>query len=463
MNKEKVQMGNNVYEKRYDVVIVGGGVSGAIAAIAAGRSGASTLVIEQAGYLGGALTKSGVGPMMTFFAGEKQVIKGIMQEVIDQMIAEGYSPGHIKDTTQYISYVTPFSAEGLKLVLDEMLNEAGCDVLFHTFVGKVTMLQNQITSITVCNKDGLHEIHGKVFVDSTGDGDIATWAGAPMTIGRESDGAMQPMTMNMKYCNVDTDALKIHMERFADQFPRMVNNIELMKKTSRLSFAGFTQEFRDARDRGELDIQREEVLCFETNTPGEFIVNTTRIIDHNGADAVSLSEAERIGRKQCKQLDRFLRKYIPGFQQAILEFTGPSIGIRGTRQLVGTYTLTAEDILERREFETVITHSAYPIDIHNPKGEGTDSHFISKPGTYYSIPYEIMTCNEVSNLLVTGRCVSATFEAQAAIRTTPTVGSLGHACGVAAAMAVHKDGDTRKIDVKELQRRLLEQNAYLDI
>ena len=451
------------YEKEYDVVIAGGGVSGAIAAIASGRSGAKTLVVEQAGYFGGSLTGCGVGPMMTFHAGEQQIIKGIMQEVVGVMVEKGYSPGHIKDTTQYINYLTPFQSEGLKLVLDELIQQAGCDVLFHTAIGEVVVEGGKICSLTVCNKDGLHRVKGTVFVDATGDGDVAAWSDAPMTKGREGDGAMQPMTMNMKYCNVDTDSLKKHMEAHAKEFPRMVNNIALMFNTSRLSFAGFEKEFRQARERGELEILREEVLAFETNTPGEFIINTTRILGKDGTNAVSLSEAEFLGRKQCRDLDLFLRKYVPGFQNAILEFTGPSIGIRGSRQLRGIYTLTAKDILERKEFSTVIAHSAYPIDIHNPNGEGTNSSFVSEPGTYYSIPYEVMVSNEISNLLVTGRCISATFEAQAAIRTTPTAGALGHACGAAAALAAKEGGDTRKISVEKLQKQLLKEGAYLQV
>ena len=196
-------------------------------------------------------------------------------------------------------------------------------------------------------------------------------------------------------------------------------------------------------------------MCFETNTPGEFIVNTTRILEHDGTDALSLSEAETVGRKQCEELDRFLRKYIPGFFDAILEFTGPSVGIRGSRQLAGIYTLSGQDVIERKRFDTVIAHSAYPIDIHNPKGEGTDSSFVSEPGTYYNIPYEVMVCKEVSNLLVTGRCVSA--------RTTPTAGALGQAGGIAAAMAAFGDQDTRNVNVKELQNQLILQDAYLDL
>lgn len=456
-------MGSGIYEKTYEVVIAGGGVSGAVSAIAAGRSGVKTLVIEQYGFLGGSLTACGVGPMMTFHAGEKQVIKGIMEEIVEQMVIRGYSPGHIKDTTAYISYLTPFQSEGLKLVLDDLLEEAGCEVLFHTFIGSVNKSEGTIHSLTVGNKDGINEIKGKVFIDATGDGDIAAFSGAPMTKGRESDGAMQPMTMNMKYSFVDGEELKQHIVKYKEEFPRMINNIDLMYQTSRLSFAGFTNEFKEARKLGEIDIQREEILCFETNIKGEFIVNTTRVLGHDGTDSVSLSSAEKIGRKQCEQLDKFLRKWIPGFENAVLESTGPSIGIRGSRQLKGIYTLTAEDVLNRKTFDSVIAHSAYPIDIHNPKGEGTESSFASTPGTYYSIPYEVMVCEEIENLLVTGRCVSATFEAQAAIRTTPTVGALGHACGIAAAQAAKGNGSTKNIDVKLLQKELVKQNAFLEI
>ncbi|MFV0343558.1 MAG: FAD-dependent oxidoreductase [Anaerocolumna sp.] len=456
-------MGKEIYNPVYDVVIAGGGVSGAVSAIAAGRCGVKTIVIEQYGFLGGSLTANGVGPMMTFHAGERQVIAGIMEEIVEELVRRGYSTGHIKDTTQYISYLTPFQSEGLKIVLDEFLEKAGCKVLFHTFVGGVNITGDTIQSITVCNKDGLNDVRGKVFIDATGDGDIAAFGGAPMTKGRECDGAMQPMTMNMKYSQVNGDILKGHIEKYKEEFPRMIHNIELMKNTNRLSFAGFTKEFNQARELGEIDILREEILCFETTIKGEFIVNTTRILGFDATDCASLSKAEVVGRKQCEQLDRFLRKWIKGFKDAILEVTGPNIGVRGSRQLKGIYTLTAEDILNRKEFNTVIAHSAYPIDIHNPKGEGTQSSFISEPGTYYSIPYEVMVCEEIKNLLVTGRCVSATFEAQAAIRTTPTVGALGHACGIAAALAVKEEGITKNINVKELQKELVKQKAYLDL
>lgn len=479
------------YETQYDVIVAGGGVSGTVAAIAAGRMGAKVLIVEQSGYLGGALTGCGVGPMMTFHAGEKQVIRGIMEEIVERLKNDGYSTGHIYDTMQYISYLTPFNAEGLKVVLDEMTEEAGCQVLFHTFIGGALCEDDRITELRVYNKDGRHRLSAAVYIDATGDGDVASFVGAPMTKGRESDGAAQPMTMNMKYVNVDTEAIKNHIRNHIEDFSRHQGNEELMDTVSRFSFCGFQEEFRAAEARGELEIKREDVLCFETDRPGEYIVNTTRIIEHDAVNAYSLSDAEVVGRRQCRQLDKFLRAHVPGFEHALLEFTGPSVGVRGSRQLDGKYTLTADDILKRREFDSVIAHSAYPIDIHNPKGLGTDSRFLSEKGTYYSIPYETLYCEEITNLLVAGRCISASFEAQAAIRTTPTAGALGHAAGVAAALAAQAArsaagaeagvgkadagpaddrgaetrccGEVAKVDVKELQRQLAAQDAFLDL
>ncbi len=452
-----------IYGKHFDVLVVGGGVSGCAAALAAARSGASVLVVEQNGYLGGSLTGCGVGPMMTFHAGDKQVIKGIMQELVETLNARGMSTGHVPDTKQYTSTITPFSAEGLKLILDEKLHEADCTVLFHTFLGAVEAADGKIKALTLCNKDGMNHVSAKIYIDATGDGDLATWAGEEMAKGRPEDGAAQPMTMKMKYCGVDTARLKDWVLNHPERFPKLAPHFSIFRQDVPVDLEGFDEEFRRAKEEGKLSIRRENVLMFATGRPGEYIINTTRIVDHDATDAMSLSDAERIGRQQCAELDQFLRSFVPGFEHALVEFTGPSVGVRGSRQLVGRYTLTADDILNCTAFPDRIAHSAYPIDIHNPKGEGTASTFMSKPGTYYSIPYSIMVGRRTENLLVTGRCVSASFEAQAAIRTTPTVGSLGQAAGTAAAMAAAAGCPVWEVDVPKLQQALCSQGAYLEI
>lgn len=455
---------SNIYEKQYDVVVAGGGVSGAAAAISAARAGAQTLVVEQTGYLGGTLTSCGVAPMMTFFAGDKQVIRGIMQEIVDRLKARGSSCGHIQDTTRYVKYITPFDAEGLKVVLDEMACEAGCHILFHTFIGGVTMKEGTVSELTICNKDGIHGLRAKVFIDATGDGDVMAWAGAEYVKGRPQDGAAQPMTMKMKYCNVDTAALKAYIKANLDQFPRLKHNLDLLESDAPLAVAGFDAIFRQAKEAGEMSIPREDVLMFESSRPGEFVVNTTRLLNCDATDAASLTGAELEGRRQCVQLDRFFRTRVPGFEKALLEFTGPSVGIRGSRQLVGQYVLTADDVLNAKRFSSVIAHTGYPIDIHSPDGEGTATHYIGENGgrAYYDIPYEVMLPKNIDNLLVAGRCVSVSFEAQASVRLTPSVGAMGQAAGFAAALAARNGIPVGKVDVQELQRLLRENNAYIE-
>ena len=457
-------------KKEYDVIVAGGGMSGTCAAIAAARNDMSVLLIDQNGYLGGTLTANGVGPMMTFFAGEKQVIQGIGEEIVKRLKERGYSPGHVYDSTHYISYVTPFSAEGLKIVLDEMAIDSNVTLLYHTYIIGINKNGNTIKSIDIVNKDGISTINAKIFIDATGDGDLAVEAGIPFTLGRESDNATQPLTMNMKVYGVDTSKLKKTVLQNPKKFPRLNRDIEVMKKVEALSFVGFEEEFKRAKELGEITIPREDVLFFETSTPGEYIINTTRIINENGASALGLTNAEIIGRKQCEELYKFLIKYVPGFENSKIAYTGPSVGVRGSRQIQGVYKLTGEDLLEQKRFNSVIAHSGYPIDIHNPKGEGTLSVHVNKQeeskeakfdrstfDSYYSIPYEIMITKEIQNLIVTGRCVSASFEAQAAIRTTPTMTALGQAAGTAAALAIQTNQSVNKIDIL-----LIAQGSYIE-
>lgn len=450
------------HKEIYDVIVSGGGISGVTAAIAAARNGAKVLIVEKNGYLGGALTACGVGPMMTFHAGEKQIILGLGEEIVSRMKQKKYSLGHIRDTTNYISYLTPFLSEGLKIVLDDMIQEDGCDVLYNSFVIGVEMTNKEIECIYICNKDGITEYKASVMIDATGDADIANYCNVPCTQGRAEDGAMQPMTMNMKLYNIDSDKLREYGKKHREKFPRLNKNIDLLDTSERLSFIGFDQEFKEARKNNELSIPREDILFFETPQSGEFIINTSRVIGHSGISAKSISDAEIIGRKQCEELYKFLISKIPGFENAKIGLIGPSIGVRGSRQIVGKYTLTAEDILDKKTFSNVIAHSAYPIDIHNPKGEGTLSIHAKSFDDFYNIPFDIMVCNEVKNLLVTGRCVSATFEAQAAIRTTPTLTALGQAAGVAATLAIESK-DVRKLDICKVQEILINQGCYIEL
>lgn len=440
-------------------MVAGGGVSGCAAAIAAARGGARTLLVERYGFLGGTLTNAGVGPMMTFHAGGEQVVGGVAQELVDRLAARGACLGHIRDTTGYVHTVTPFDAEQLKFVLDELMQESGVTVLLHSMLARADTDHGRIRSIDVCNKSGLTQIQAKIFVDATGDGDLAYLAGAPVEKGRGGDGLCQPMTTNMKLSGVDVGRIRAEIVRNPGNFN--VKDMELLKRTPRLSMAGFYREFDAAKAAGEISTEREDVLLFETVNPGEVIVNTTRVIRLDATDPWQLSRAEREGRKQANELFSFFKKHCVGFENAVFASTGIQIGVRESRRVLGRYVLTADDILSSRRFEDTIALGGYPIDIHNPAGASTQTTPLVQ-GQRYAIPYASLVARHPENLLVAGRCLSATHEAGAAIRVTPIAMATGQAAGSAAALCALQDCLPFEVDTFALRQTLKAQHAILD-
>jgi len=232
-----------------------------------------------------------------------------------------------------------------------------------------------------------------------------------------------------------------------------------------LAISGFVKTLEKARKSGEITSLLEGVLFFETNNPGEVIVNTSRLHGYDATNPWDITAAEIQGRKQVRELEKFFINRVPGFENSILIQSGPSIGVRSSRQIKGLYTLSHSDILTGKSFVDVIAHSGYPIDIHSPDGKENavkdDMHI--KPGTVYSIPYRCLVNEKIHNLITVGRCISATFEAQGAIRTTPTAGAIGHAGGVAAYLSLAGKIYTKDININDLHKILLEQGAYLKI
>jgi len=409
----------------YDVIVAGGGTAGVAAAVAAARNGANTVLIEKYGFLGGAMTAGLVNPFMTFHVGRKQIIKGIFQEIIDRL----------KDMNGYDEKTKAFDNEAMKLVTDHMVKEAGVKLLLHTYISDALVTKrNTVRGVEVYNKSGRQIVLGKITVDATGDGDVAVMAGAPYEKGRRKDGLTQPMTLNFRMGGV---------------------NVERMPSREKIN-----RLFEEAKAKGEIEIPREDVLYFPTTRKGEIHFNTTRILKADGTKAEDLTYAETEGRRQMAQLIKFLKEKVPGFENAYLLMSGVQIGVRETRRIIGEYVLTEEDILKARKFEDEIARGSYPIDIHSPTGEGT---IIKKPppGEFYDIPYRCMVPKKVDNLLVAGRCISTTHEAQAAVRVIPIVVAIGQAAGTAAALAAKLRVSPREMDVPLLQKTLKEQGACL--
>ncbi|GHV38790.1 hypothetical protein AGMMS49546_09760 [Spirochaetia bacterium] len=443
----------------YDVIVVGGGPAGAMAAIAAGRNGARTLLVEQYGYLGGALTACGTGPQMTYHAGKTQVIDGIPGEFLRRMVKEGFSPGHMDDFVGYTYSVTPFDAEGMKVVLENMALEAKVELLYHTVYTGCEVRNEKIEKIQLFSKNGFFDASAKVYIDASADADLAVHAGVATVFGRDKDGLAQPMTMNMKIYGVDREKVIDYIQKNRDD---MLSTIpfDRLREIPRTGIQGAYNFIKKAKAEGKFNIDREQLLCFETNNFGEFIVNMSRIIKKSAVDPFDLTAAEIEGRRQCFEILHFLRENIPGFEKAIIASIGPNIGSRESRKINGVYRLSVQDLLNNVMFDDAIAMGGYPVDIHTPDGGACDNTFM-KSGSWYSVPYRSLISKEIKNMLVAGRCLSATHEALAAVRTTPMVMAMGQAAGTAAALAGKTGSAVQDLAIKTLQDTLLKDGAFL--
>jgi len=409
-------------ETNFDVVVCGGGPGGIGAALGAARAGANVLLIERYGFLGGGGTAMLVNPFMWFTSGERQLVHGVFQEIIDRLTELGAYRRRA------------FDPEALKIAAEELCLEAGVKLLYHSFLADCQVSDNKIQSIRVATKDGLKTITAKTYVDSTGDGDLAFFAGAPTKKGRDEDGLSQPMTMNFRMANVD--------------------------KTKKPPVQEMTKLYVAAKADGKIKCPREDILVFTTLQDDVVHFNQTRVVMHDAVDPESLTAAEIESRRQVWQISQWLIKEVPGFENAYLQRTAAQVGVRESRRVIGDYVLTGEELLAASRFDDVIACGSYDIDIHNPLGEGTVIKRL-KPGEFYDIPYRAIVPRKIDNLLVGGRSISTTHEAHSSIRIIPIVCAIGQAAGVAAAKCANQNICTRDLDVSKLQQELLRQGATL--
>ena len=446
--------------KPFDLIVAGGGIAGSMAAIASARLGLKVLLLEEEGYLGGSLTACGTGPMMTFHAGDTQVVRGLPDEMITRLVAKGLSVGHIPDSTGYTYTVTPFDAEGMKRELELMCLEAQVSLLFHTSIVSTDVQDGLLSSIECLCAGNLFSLSASYFIDATGDADLIAMAGIPFEQGRESDGKDQPMTMNFKLVGVEIDTIRSLMDSDVELFPFLAPKAGLQHTASRLSFSGFQEIMREGMATGEITFDRDIVLCFETNAKNEVIVNMTRVNGKNPVDPIGLTEAELEGRRQVWELYHFLVRHIPGFEQARMTYSGPRIGIRSSRRLNGAYHVTVKDLFGQRKFDDAISACGYPIDIHSPDGESTDSQFFPH-GAYYTIPLRSLLNSQVPNVLAAGRNISCEFAAHASLRVSPSCAAIGQGAGTAVAVAVTSKKDLFSLDIAHLQQQLLDDGAFI--
>jgi hypothetical protein len=480
-----------LHEKSYDVVVVGSGPAGIGAAIAASRGGANTLIIEKESTLGGMMT----GGLVTGFHGMRShmgfqekgkgsyipvakhtpiLTKGIAMELCNRLVQEGAADAEIDDPPMR----TEYDPQVMIPLLFKMMEENKVNVLLDSFVFGVGMDGNKIDYVRVANKSGETHIYAKEFIDCSADGDVAAWSGAPYIQGGE-DGRCMPVTIYSIIGNVDIDKF---FQYFFDNPDDMHIGTpdgwyKLYREGRPLNLIGLRQLIQKAAKNGDYP----NLLNQTTSLPYPIMDIQTSLlpkgmvkiqadmaygIDITDADDLTKAEME-IRTVQIPGIYRFLKKYAPGFEKAILMETASLIGTRESRRIVGQYTLTGEDVMANREFHHSIGRCGRAMNVHSSGGGAQDKprggqQWIEQPlPTGFGIPYEILVPQKVENLLVGGRCVSADRNALGSLRGEPTCMVTGEAAGEAAALCIKSGCSPKDIDVKELQKVLISHNVII--
>lgn len=428
---------NKELEVRYrpDILVAGGGPAGIAAALAASRQGASVRVIEGHSCLGGMGTAGMVPLFMPFTDGENFLAGGVGQEVLDALRgADGTVPAD----------GVGIRAEVLKRVYDQLLTAEGVPFTFHTHLVDVVAAQGRVHQAICAGKSGLFAIEAEVYIDCTGDGDLAVFAGATYEKG-DGNGNTMPGTLCSLWAGVDWEKIRAS---------------NLGTGNSQIEAA-----FRD----GVFTLE-------DRHLPGMWRVgdavgggNIGHTFGLDGTSEESLTQAYVWGRKSLLEYEEYYKKYLKGFESMELVATGSLMGVRESRRICGDYVLDIDDFNPESTFEDEIGRYSYPIDIHIAKPDKQSYEKFHKEftslrlgkGESYGIPYRVLTPIGLENVLVAGRCVSTDRNMQASIRVMPGCYITGQAAGVAAAMAMDVQQNTRRIDTNKLQAKLASMGAYL--
>ncbi len=436
-----------------DVVVCGGGPGGVPAAIAAARHGAKVVLIERYGFMGGLATAGLVAPILAHkaHAADFAIVEGLLREITERMHALGGAPCW-EDTLKV--WGINFDAECLKIVLDEMCQEAGVALMLHSYIADVAMQDGRIAAVLVENKSGRQAVAGKVFIDATGDADVAFRAGAPTTHGRAWDGRPESM------------GSFIHLAGFPYPDAARKKEIEALVEAEMAA--------------GRLSFYNPHFLNRNDNQLDHTSANMTRF-GGDPVNAADMTAAELSIRRDVWALVRFLRAHVPGFEHCYVQQLSTQVGPRESRQIVGPYALNGDDIHLGRKYPDAIARGSWWIDIHCPLGntypvhlcrkecpKGTDCPFYAAEydrmrtyeelfppeGDWYDIPYRCLLSIGVPNLLSSGRCISATHEGMAGSRVMGTCVAIGQAAGTAAALATQAGIEPAAVDVNALREAL---------
>lgn len=451
-------------QKKYDVVIIGGGPGGIPAAIAASRNGAKVLLVEKNGYLGGNLT---IGlPLLGYLDKDgKPVTAGIAQELVDELKKRNSCTDHYRCPMH--NSITLYDHEIFKVVAFEMCLNAGVEILLHTEIIDTNVENGKLKTVTLLGKGYHITVEATVFIDASGDGDMGYMAGATYNMGQRDTGALQPPTLMFTLGNVHTDKT-IEFIASDPELMRLCDTIECDFEKYNADFfrsnphhhvmVGLRKLFLELKAKGELPVDRDTLIYIKSLIPGEVHINSTRHLGIDGSDVFDLTRSEIEGHLQIPKLVETLKKYVPGFENCYITHIYPSMGIRETRRFAGICELTEDKIMVGDVPTDTVALGSYIIDIHEGNGAGT----IVKRIKPYGIPYGCTVSKDIDNLMFSGRCASLDAVVMSSARVMPTCMAIGEAAGVGAALAVKHNIIPAQVDVNEVRDILRNVNVILE-
>jgi hypothetical protein len=473
----------------FDVIVVGGGTAGSIAAIAAARSGARTCLVEKTGHLGGTCFElANVTPFHN--SRGEQVVRGLPQELIERIIERrgACQGGHLPNPAGICGSFTPVDPDVMKLVLFEMATDAGVNLWLHSLLVDTLVDNNSVMGIRIHNKSGSQQLSAKTAIDATGDADVAVGAGAAFV--QDLPEASLNATLLFRVAGVDTDLFICDARKspqkfvlLADPYLREVKHLDaasIMRDVKDIYdcpyiyLANVVRDYIPKSDWAEWDITGESKSDWGRLKPfgsrfsimplphrHDIVTLNVTSITFDATNGAELSSAEIEGQRQLHLALKVLRRYIPGFRDCFLLSVAPAISIRASRRIVGEYQLTRDDIECQARFPDAIARGSYPMSVQSLTQPNVRQHLFVRDGGDYDIPYRSLVPEKIDGLLVAGRCLSATREAAGSVRMGAQCMASGHAAGVAAAMAARDSVPPRAVPVENLRRTLREQLAIL--
>lgn len=452
------------YDLKYEIAVIGGGPAGLSAAITAARAGRKVILLEKAGYLGGNAT---LGlPLLGFLDLDgRRIVGGIAQEYVNRLTEREQCVGH--RTCPKHNSVTNIDPEGFKILAIEMCREAGVDVILHLEACHTEVENGRLTRVVLFGKGNEVSVDADIFIDCTGDGDVAYLSGCQFEAGQPGTGVLQPPTVMFTMEHVDTMKLFDYIEAHPEEMTfsatidhRPGYDADYFRASKNHVFVGLRKTFDRMHAEGKCPVDRETLIYIKSMNNGEVYVNSTRLLNTDATDIFSLTNAELEGQIQVAKLAKMLKDNVVGFEDSFISSIAPTLGVRETRRFRGIKYLTGDEICAGLIPEDTIALGAYKIDIHSGTDRSTLFKTVEQP---FGIPYGCLVSSEISNLMFAGRCVSVDAATLASVRVMPQCMCMGQAAGQAAAMAVAANITPEKVDVTKLRDALYAQNAVLDM